>query len=478
MIFAFVCNYNFSVVALLCFTALSTSVDLECYIDSIPATYQTLNSTLKLCRPPIKALNINDNQLQRLDDVIEQTPDIQNIKIQNVNLTSIEHVHFCKWEHLKKVDLSKNAIKMLPNHRFLDCAMVTEMTFFQNEICEMEANAFVGLYSLKFLDLSMNEITVLAENIFRPLSKLKELRMASNIIQVLDADLFQHNHNIEALYLYANSIDTIQPKTLLPLKKLKVLNVGNNPNMTSIDLPNMNNLCDVYLNGAAIKTLNLPERVGRINASDNSISRVTAAPNTTITVLSLARNQLNALNDLPAMPNLIELYVEKNYFSDINMRYDHQFVDGILEFGKKVPKLQRLKISSDNPNLNNTQFDKAAQMFRKHNISILIDEVSIHVKSLDILFQATETIDSRANESSERPIQIDAPKDNVDERLSSLKSVVFMLAVFSIILTVIILVWFVSRYFSNCMAFIQKHRAARRNLSRQNLNELEESSIL
>lgn len=475
------------VIAVLFCIALSTSTAFECTIESI----RGINQTLKLCRSPIDDLIIEDNQLNLLDTVIAQTPDVESVRMDNAIITSIRFVPFCTWTILKKIDLSMNEIKMLPNLLFNDCRMLSQIIFQQNEIEDIEQHAFAGLSALELLDLSKNQITVLPEYVFKPLENLKELRLGSNTIQMLDADLFNHNHYMERLFLFNNSIDAVHPLAFRPLRKLKILNIAHNPNMSSIDLHNTDSLGDVFVNDAAIRTLRIPEHVDRVNASDNSISKVTAEPGTTIRALWLSNNHLNALMDLPIMLKLNELYIENNYLSDIN---GYGFAAGIMAFYNRTPSLQHLTISIDNQTMNNTQFDQAVKDIKIHNISISVRDVSITVRELDIWFHVgaasvTSTTISNTERSSQNQVT-ERPEDqastgkgteNVDlsdinKTFSAIQALVIVIVVFIILLTIVNTISFGLKYCGGCMFYIRGLR--RVGIPNQRLNNAEEEAQL
>lgn len=460
------------------------SASEDCDIDNI----EKLNETLEQCESPTKSLVIRDNRTDLWTTLVEQTPTVQYVQMRYLNLTAIDGLAACGWVDLLKLDVSSNAIKHLQARYFDDCSVLIELIYFNNEIEQLPPMVFDGLTSLKVLDLSSNRINILAVNVFKPLKKLEILRLGTNRIQIIDADLFSHNHNIQTLYLHDNVIEFIQPKAFWRLKQLTTLDIGNNPNLTYIDLSNMVKLRDVTVNNAALKSLVVPLDVDRIDASSNHITHVNATRNSRIQMLNVANNHILTVNDVQPMDNLIDLNLERNNIAGFNIQNTEQFLRIVKEFNSKLPKIQRIKME-DEMFYTPDQFRHTATELNKRNLSI-VRKPDNNAPSFHIYFpvriESEPKSDAGAQQADlssynftdifvrlkrlESAVQQHEDQGNIDERFASLRFLVALMIVLSVIMTAVNFACIVFCNYEYYLRIFRRIRSDRRNVSAENLN--------
>jgi hypothetical protein len=73
-----------------------------------------------------------------------------------------------------------------------------------NEISEIDEDAFVGLKKLKTIDLSNNQLENITTNIFHKNLELKFIELQDNKIKTVDVDVFKNLSNLEEVNLFRN----------------------------------------------------------------------------------------------------------------------------------------------------------------------------------------------------------------------------------------------------------------------------------
>ena len=99
----------------------------------------------------------------------------------------------------------------------------------QNDISDIEKDAFIGLPRLQCLNMSSNMIRTIGNATFDSLVRLRQLNLSNNLIESVIKDMFKDLERLEYLDLRLNMIEVIDTNTFASLKSLKCLDIRNNP---------------------------------------------------------------------------------------------------------------------------------------------------------------------------------------------------------------------------------------------------------
>uniref|UniRef100_A0A3P9MI41 SLIT and NTRK-like family, member 5b n=1 Tax=Oryzias latipes TaxID=8090 RepID=A0A3P9MI41_ORYLA len=144
------------------------------------------------------------------------------------SLSDISPVNFPQYHLL----LTGNLFKKLSADDFVEYKGLTILHLGNNEISDVEAGAFNGLWRLKRLHLNNNKIDALKEEFFFGLESLEYLQIDYNYITHVEPDAFSRLQHLEVLILNDNLISSLPvnlfqyvPLTHLDLRgnQLKVL---------------------------------------------------------------------------------------------------------------------------------------------------------------------------------------------------------------------------------------------------------------
>lgn len=292
--------------------------------------------------------------------VVRVFPSLIINRFENLNLMLINRasmvtfgspITYCA--NLEAVLIDTNQITTIPAGIFHNCARLQVLSMFDNEVINIQPNAFAGLWSLRSLQLSRNNITTLNSALFAPLMSLETLDLNTNQIVELPPGVFQYlsrlttlnllnnqitswnsaildsNRNLQDVRLAFNQIRTLEANTFSNLPNLTSLSVGELietiPTFTT-----MQNLETLTLSFNNIQTVraesfqNLPN-LQVLRLGNNQITSVdfTARPSNflqQLTELSIRFNQLTSIQDnaFSMLVNLNELDLERNQVERLN----------------------------------------------------------------------------------------------------------------------------------------------------------------
>ncbi len=82
---------------------------------------------------------------------------------------------------------------------------IADIQLRENEIKQVDKEAFNGLENLHSIDLSQNEIKILDKSTFSGLIKLREIWLNNNQLEMLDKNVFIGLPDLKAIYLHENN---------------------------------------------------------------------------------------------------------------------------------------------------------------------------------------------------------------------------------------------------------------------------------
>ncbi|KAG7301715.1 hypothetical protein JYU34_014703 [Plutella xylostella] len=196
----------------------------------------------------LKHLFVRGNQLQNIDaESLQVIYHLETFDVSCNDLDTLKPAIFWRhWMHFEgqstcKILLSDNRITSLPNATFKEMTdrftrdaydehnieVSTELYLSNNEISNIEYNAFQTIVQLSYLDLSRNK---LKDFIVNPddLANVRFLNLSSNVITHIYFQSFSALNNLYNLDLSRNQLDDIPERSFINNFNLKNVNLTHN----------------------------------------------------------------------------------------------------------------------------------------------------------------------------------------------------------------------------------------------------------
>lgn len=191
------------------------------------------------------------------------------LDLSNLGLTSLDGLTLIpNSAKITSVDLSNNkftSIDSLDRYILLAMPELSNLNFSNNNIKQIAASAFQGLYNLKSLNLSHNNL----ESVYTWLANLHNLQsldLSFNTIKQIETSAFNNLNNFKILNLSNNKLETVGI-WLANLHSLQFLDLSSN-NITSIvphAFRDLGNLQTLLLRNNQLSKIDIPAFMGRIN---------------------------------------------------------------------------------------------------------------------------------------------------------------------------------------------------------------------
>lgn len=183
--------------------------------------------------PKLIHLIINNNCIEDivadLDPYNQQLSNLKVLDLRNNNLKTIDPTSlYSIIDGLVDLDVSFNAIKIIPYYMFQSYDKIKKLNLQHNLISNLKRFSFLTLNTLLELDLSYNSIQNIREYMFKGLKKLEVLNLRNNSISMLDGYTFSDLLMLDELDISYNSIFEITHNIFEGLDGLRILNLHNN----------------------------------------------------------------------------------------------------------------------------------------------------------------------------------------------------------------------------------------------------------
>jgi Leucine-rich repeat (LRR) protein len=265
---------------------------------------------------------------------------IVNLKIFGLN-------SLLEFTEILNLDLTYNLVETLEAYTFYQTKNLRNISLYSNRLSYIDALAFYGLSHLEFLNLYNNQLANLHQSVFAPLVSVAHIHLSRNKLKVFNFDNLANNGNLKALVLWNNSLSTLQ--ATLVNNVIDIIDLGGNQLGNISALGKMKGMHDLYLYNnkkvdlifddfSEMSQLSLLHIDGvdfqrRLN---NNYQFLT--PLQQLRDLYIGGNNLKSLNQFPSLQNLVELGVDKNEISDLD----------VTSLRAQFPKLINI-IINDNP---------------------------------------------------------------------------------------------------------------------------------
>ncbi|GMR55688.1 hypothetical protein PMAYCL1PPCAC_25883 [Pristionchus mayeri] len=195
------------------------------YVKCEPGTFTYFPYVLP---PPVTHLDLSGSKLifpdgESLRDYI---PNVHTLIMRNCSLSSLPGGFVNEMSGLRRIDLAENDIREVDGEAFSGVPALEHLDLSSNRRLSLPLRAFDRLETLRSLDLSDCGIKELEQGIFHGLEHLEELKLQKNRLSMLPRGLFSQQRRLRELDLGDNMLDTTA--ALAPLPHLHLLNLAGN----------------------------------------------------------------------------------------------------------------------------------------------------------------------------------------------------------------------------------------------------------
>ncbi|XP_063956428.1 toll-like receptor 3 [Lytechinus pictus] len=289
----------------------------------------------------LKILTLEFNYIRRIsDNVFLSVPLLDTIKLRHNNIVDISS--FCNMMYIRHIFLEENNIRVVQRPAFSNIPNIDTINLKGNEIIQLSCSFFStpqslllrknslsrfdftfegGNYTkLRILNVDMNDLQNISISSF---PNLYSLYAGFNRIKYVDFGMDSHHNleyinlnsnqikntkkfgnllNLKWLQLSSNSITFLENKTLICLPQLRELTLDKNRISILSNLPTFPELVNLQLSENIIHTIE--------NSTFDSSPR--------LAVLNLAKNKISDLRFLHSIYSLEKLYISHNRLRTIN----------------------------------------------------------------------------------------------------------------------------------------------------------------
>ncbi|XP_055529962.1 leucine-rich repeat transmembrane neuronal protein 2-like [Wyeomyia smithii] len=285
---------------------------------------------------------IENSQLTYFPDVLfTRFPKMETLVAKKVGLKKLLSNTFSKAPNLKHLDLSSNAVGLLPNDVFGPCQQFETINIAENRLHTLNGVALMGCNRLRQVNASFNQLIYINWDPLNDLRLLEQVDVSNNWITEITVPKYvrklkAHNNHIhqlkadrdsfvfmlEYLDISRNRLSSVD--VLVRFVKLTYINLSHN-RLLSIDFAlfkNMRSLQEIRLahnNIFAVSTTELkPNSLKFVDLSNNELTRLAANDSAgfgSVEKLLLNNNYLVSFevsNGSTNFPNLREVFLGNN----------------------------------------------------------------------------------------------------------------------------------------------------------------------
>ncbi|XP_052283459.1 leucine-rich repeat-containing protein 24-like [Dreissena polymorpha] len=150
------------------------------------------------------------------------------VGVANCSRQHLAHVPANLPHNIRVLDLSNNQITQLQDNAFVKYELLEMLHLHNNSLSRLETRVFNRLRSVMYLDLSYNNIAEIPSQAFRDLKSLLTLSLLGNKIVTIHWDAFGGITKLTNLFLSGNHIQSIHPNAFTGLRNLQYLELQNN----------------------------------------------------------------------------------------------------------------------------------------------------------------------------------------------------------------------------------------------------------
>ncbi|XP_071949451.1 uncharacterized protein [Antedon mediterranea] len=201
--------------------------------------------------PNISRLNLFGNNIKLLENrSMAKYRVLRKLSLADNDIADVDVNAFQGLADLQKLYLSENKIKRIPDGVFMPLTNLEWLMMDHNELTTFEGNSFAGLHNLYWLSIRHNKINdPNIGNVFENLPSLEWLELDNNRITTLNSDSFSGDTSLSTLSLKNNEISFVHPLALTSLVNLVELDLSKNriDRLSSVQFKNLTKLSHLSL---------------------------------------------------------------------------------------------------------------------------------------------------------------------------------------------------------------------------------------
>lgn len=238
--------------------------------------------------------------------MLQKFPGLYSIDLRNNEIAEVEDEAFSDNSKLEKIDLMENRLTKITKKVLAgDFEDLQEINLSYNMLASIEIGSLDKLPQLESIDLSCNCLKHLHSDVFKKNPEIRQVYLSDNEINKVESDLFNSKTDLKLLDLARNNLDFIPN---LEMKHIKHLDLSTNK-ITLLDLN--------YESHEKKKSASIAELI----LAFNQISECSELEErrTDILHLDLSNNSIQNLDDFPSFLNLEVLILASNNLTDLSL---------------------------------------------------------------------------------------------------------------------------------------------------------------
>lgn len=175
-------------------------------------------------------LNISGNSLSELDAAIfNGLSSLTSLKVAQNDLKTLQEGTFATMPLLERLDLTGNSLQTFSGNVFGDTQLPLRLLFLRNNnLAEIEREAFSRMPNLEFLTVAHNELKSFDATLFTNLSNLRKFHMHHNLVEEIPVSMLNDISSVQELLIDHNRL-TFLPESEREFTNLQKLTVEGNP---------------------------------------------------------------------------------------------------------------------------------------------------------------------------------------------------------------------------------------------------------
>uniref|UniRef100_A0A182N2R2 LRRCT domain-containing protein n=1 Tax=Anopheles dirus TaxID=7168 RepID=A0A182N2R2_9DIPT len=259
----------------------------------------------------VEMMHLQQNEIGRVDELrtlLDALPMLRFLDLSHNKLEAIPFGALRGHGTLEQLYLNQNRIRMIERDAFMAMPGLRELRLQNNSLHDQLPMPFWNLPGLKGIDISYNNFRRMDPNLLVGVPSLRRLDISGNTLSVIDAAAFSHTPMLETVNISFNELTLLHSATFRDLNHMFELDAGNNKLQEFI--PGLPVAVErINLHGNKITQLPPPTTASQLwdlpnlrmlDISGNQLTRLPRAvfkPTPQLRVLSLARNQLQSVDD-------------------------------------------------------------------------------------------------------------------------------------------------------------------------------------